>query len=165
MARDYITIGSAPSEEDCAKVGAEDYNSRMRVETDRFARLIRKKLGPEPEGARLAVKAFPHDFGTYHELACHFDDRYEEAVRYAFRCESEAPTRWEEEPAIPPKDRLAAEVCGSCTNAAHEQAGEIDDILADMLMLEMGADMADHLCDEVETNGAIVCGCACRNRR
>ena len=166
MASDYINIGPAPAEEDCAQVGSKDYNRRMRVETNRFMELIRKKLGPEPEGAHLTVKAFPHDFGTYYEVVCYYDDTQEEAVKYAFRCESEAPGMWEEESkdaaTVQLKDRLNAPVCDSCTNAAHDEgAGAI----AELLMLELGADMADHLCDEVETGGQIVCGCACRNGR
>lgn len=164
--QDYINIGSAPAEEDYAQVGSEDYYSRMRVETNRFIELIRKKLGPEPAGARLTVKAFPHDFGTYHEVVCYYDDNREEAIKYASRCESEAPCRWEEKPKdatpVQLKDRLTAPVCDSCTNAAHDEgAGDI----AELLMLEVGAEMADHLCDEEETGGQIVCGCACRNWR
>lgn len=169
--RDYIDIGSAPSGEDCAQVGAEDYHSRVRVECNRFIGLIRKTLGPEPEGARLSVKAFSHDFGTYHEVVCYFDDNSEEAMRYAFRCQDEAPTRWEQDelPAIPAtptlKDRLTAGVCDSCTSAAHEMVDEGMDGVAELLMLELGADVEDHLCDEVETAGQILCGCACRNGR
>ncbi len=92
--RDYISIGSTPCEEDCARVGSPDYHERSRDECRRFIELIRQKLGQEPDGARLAVKSFPHDFGTYHEVVCHYDDAYPESQRYAFRCESEAPTTW-----------------------------------------------------------------------
>ena len=63
--RDYVSIGSAPSDEDCVAVGSEDYYKKARAECQRFIEVIRKKLGPEPSGARLVVKSFPHDFGTY----------------------------------------------------------------------------------------------------
>lgn len=96
MARDYVTVGSTPAEEDCAQVGSPGYDLVARDECRRFVELLRKTFGPEPEGARLAVKAFSHDFGTYHEVVCYYDPTMEESVAYAFRCEGEAPTRWEE---------------------------------------------------------------------
>ena len=54
-------------------------------------------IGEEPEGTRLTIKANPHDFGTYYEVVCYFDDEDEEAARYAFRCEAEAPDEWDPE--------------------------------------------------------------------
>ena len=92
---DYISIGSTPCDEDCAQVGTDNYNTRARDECMRFISLIRKSLGSEPQGAKLTVKAFPHDFGTYHEVVCYYDDENEEATNYAFKCESEAPSTWQ----------------------------------------------------------------------
>jgi hypothetical protein len=94
--REYVNIGSSPVEEDCAQVGDPDYPTRAREECRRFIELIRMRLGPEPEGARLVIKAFPHDFGTYHEVVCWYDDEMPKSVDYAFKCESDAPSRWEE---------------------------------------------------------------------
>jgi hypothetical protein len=93
--RDYLTIGSAPCDEDCAQVGQPNYTWHAREECQRFIQLIRKKLGPEPEGARLAVKSFPHEFGDYLEVVCHFDTDMPDAVDYAYRCESDALATWE----------------------------------------------------------------------
>lgn len=93
--KDTIEIGSSPCDEDCVQVGADSYELLAREECNRFIELIRKKLGPEPEGARLFVKSNPHDFGTYLEVACRFDDENEAATRYAYRCEAEAPATWE----------------------------------------------------------------------
>jgi hypothetical protein len=96
--RDYIEIGSAPCDEDCVQVNSEgDYHQAMRAECRRFLELIRKKLGPEPPGAVLAIKSNPHDFGTYYEVVCHFDDSDEEARAYAFRCEAETPRTWDDD--------------------------------------------------------------------
>jgi hypothetical protein len=95
MARDWVDIGSAPSEEDCVQVeptGA--YLEPMRAECGRFLRLIRATLGDEPPGARLAIKSNPHDFGTYYEVVCYYDEGNEEAESYAWKCEEESPTRW-----------------------------------------------------------------------
>ena len=99
MARDYIDIGPTPCEEDCAQVGQPDYATKARAECNRFIELIRRALGPEPEGARLAVKSNPHDFGPYYEVVCYYDTDNEEATRYAYRCEGEAPVRWDDVPA------------------------------------------------------------------
>ena len=100
--RDDISIGSAPCEESCVQVNpVGDYHEAMRAECRRFLDLIRKKLGPEPEGARLAVKSNPHDFGTYYEVVCYFEDGDEEAREYALLCEGEAPTTWKDDTLSP----------------------------------------------------------------
>jgi len=95
--RDYIPYGPVPSGEDCEQVGRPDYDPvKARAECVRFISQIRKQFGPEPEGARLAVKSFPHDFGSYYEVVCYYDDSIEEAVTYAFNGE-ESWTTWEDE--------------------------------------------------------------------
>lgn len=94
--RDYINLGSTPPEESCAQVGSPDYLERARIECARYIQLIRAALGPEPTGARLATKLFPHEFGGYYEVVCHFDDTLPESLEYALRAESEAPTTWNE---------------------------------------------------------------------
>jgi len=95
MATDYVSIGPAPCDEECAQVGDDDYINKARSECQRYIALIRKVVGPEPFGARLVMQANHHDFGTYYEVICKYDEDNEEATQYAFRCEDEAPTRWE----------------------------------------------------------------------
>jgi hypothetical protein len=96
--RDYISIGSAPPLEDCVQVNPSgDYHEAMREECQRFRDLIRKKLGPEPPGAMLTVKSNPHDFDTYYDVVCYFDTENEEATKYAFRCEAEPPSTWDDD--------------------------------------------------------------------
>lgn len=93
--KDYLNIGPAPCDEDCVQVSKDhDYGPAQRKECNRFIRAIRAVLGPEPDGARLAVKGFPHDFGTYYEVVCWYDGAVPEAVDYANRCETEAPATW-----------------------------------------------------------------------
>lgn len=93
--RDYITIGSAPAEEPCVQVSStEAYSEPMWKECRRFLRLIREKLGAEPGTARLSVKGFPHDFGTYYEVVCSYDDNDEIGMEYAYKCEAESPANW-----------------------------------------------------------------------
>jgi len=166
MARDYIDIGSAPAEEDCAQVGSPDYHARARPECIRFIDLIRKVLGPEPEGATLQVKSNPHDFGSYLSVVCYFDDDNEAASDYAYRCESDGPTTWDAP--TPDGDQTPAarvsRVCDSCLAAAEEE-GIPDRESQAMVMSEMGGDLADHLCDQVEAPDlGLRCLCACRRR-
>ena len=86
--RDYMEIGSSPCDEPCVQVTKEgDYHEAMRDECRRFLELIRKKLGEEPPGARLAIKSNPHDFGTYLEVVCYYDDKDPTSTEYAYDCE------------------------------------------------------------------------------
>lgn len=91
----YIEIGAGPCEEECAQVGDKDYCTRAMDECNRFIDLIRKKLGPEPDGAKLKVMGFQHEFGTYHEVVCQYDDLKQESADYAYKVEANAPTHWE----------------------------------------------------------------------
>jgi hypothetical protein len=93
---EYFTIGATPCNEECAQLGAPDYSERVRVEGRAFIDLIRRVLGPEPRGARLHVKGFPHDFGTYHEVVCTYDPAVDGAETYALRCENDAPAEWDD---------------------------------------------------------------------
>lgn len=113
--RDFIDIGSAPAEEDCVSVSRDvDYLPAMRAECLRFIELIRKTLGPEPEGAHLAVKSNPHDFGTYYEVVCYFQDDDDEARKYAFRCQDDAPATWDAKPKPPPENSREVLQCADC---------------------------------------------------
>ena len=96
--RDYLSIASAPYDEPCVQVNSQgDYHEDMKAECRRFMELIRKKLGPEPPGARLAVKSNPHDFGTYYDVVCYYEDGDEEAANYAYRCEGDTPRTWDDD--------------------------------------------------------------------
>ena len=93
--RDKIEIGPVPCDEDCQQVGSVDYDPiRAKEECQRFIRNIRHVLGEEPEGAHLGISSNPHDFGNYYEVVCWYDDCLEEALNYAFKCESDSPTTW-----------------------------------------------------------------------
>jgi len=94
--QNYLVLAPAPIEEDCVCVGEEDYMPRARAECQRFIALLRKKFGPEPTGARLAVKSFPHDFGDYLEVICYFDETLPESVEYAYTCEANLPATWDD---------------------------------------------------------------------
>lgn len=91
---DYLELGSSPADEDCAQLGTDDYAARARAECQRYIALIRQVVGPEPAGAHLRIKGFPHDFGTYYAVVCAFTPESQEAIDYAWRCDAEAPTTW-----------------------------------------------------------------------
>ena len=58
--------------------------------------------------------------------------------------------------------RKRSQVCDSCCDSAYDDGVEAD--LQSTVMREFGGEMSDHLCDEVESNGDIKCGCGCRFR-
>ena len=92
---DYLEIGPVPADEDCQQCGTPDYNAvAAREECYRFIRAIRITVGHEPQGSWLTVRSNEHDFGTYYEVNVKYDDNYPEAIDYAFKVESEAPTTW-----------------------------------------------------------------------
>lgn len=93
--KDFLTLGPTPCEEPCAQVGEPDYREKALAECQRFILLLRQTFGPEPEGAWLSVKWFPHDFGSYCEVVCHYTTNSPASVDYAFRCEAETPATWE----------------------------------------------------------------------
>ena len=93
---DYINIGSTPAAEDCAQVGSSTYPAESRRESERFIRGILHHFGMPPEGARVASRTFPHDFGSYREVVVYFVEDKPDAVDYALRVESECPETWEE---------------------------------------------------------------------
>ena len=95
--RDYLNIGSSPACEDCAQVGSDYYFDRSRIELRAFRNELIRVFGEPPFGAELRIKAFPHDFGTYHEVVCYFDDNEPESMEYAFRMENHAPENWDRE--------------------------------------------------------------------
>lgn len=93
--QDAIWLGPTPAEEPCVRVGVEGYGPRARAECQAYVHQLRRTFGPEPDGAKLAVRECDHDLGQYFEVVCAFDDQIPEAVDYAYRCEQNAPTTWD----------------------------------------------------------------------
>lgn len=92
--RDYIELGATPCGEFCADIGDPDYPQKSRAECQRFIALLRKTFGHEPPGAHLETRTFEHDYGTYREVVCYYDEGNEPALEYAMQCESHAPENW-----------------------------------------------------------------------
>lgn len=96
---DFLELGCTPSDEECAQVGEDNYESNARAECERYIQLLRTLFGPEPEGAALRVKQFPHDFGYYLEVVCYYSGPV--ARDYAFHIENNAPATWDTVAVIP----------------------------------------------------------------
>ena len=96
MPYEQVDLGPVPGEEMAASVGAEDYLERSTRECLVYKRML-SRLHPIPEGidAKLAVKSFPHDFGTYREVVVKFDPNDEAATNYAYDLESNSPASWD----------------------------------------------------------------------
>jgi len=94
---EWLYIGAAPPEESCAQVGSDGYMARARRECQAYINLLRRVVGPEPEGAQLRIRSDQHDLGTYLSVACYYDPAIEATIDYAFRCEGHGPQEWDEE--------------------------------------------------------------------
>ena len=113
MPYDHLDLGSAPSDEDCASAGDDDYDVRAQRECRALRRQFVRMLGEPPLLACFGILVDPHDFGSYYSLVIHFDPNDPEAVAYAIRCDEEAPDQWDvaarlELDAARRRDRLAA---------------------------------------------------------
>jgi hypothetical protein len=97
MVMDSINLASAPVDEECAQLGSDGYYERAKRECNAFIRQLRREFGDEPVGARLYIKSQPHDFGSYYEVECKFDEKFPKAIEYAFELEANLPENWDEE--------------------------------------------------------------------
>lgn len=97
MAREYITLGATPAEEDCAQVGRDDYRKRSRWEMKAYIEQLKRMFPDMPESCTLQSKGFQHDYGTYHEVCIFYDPEIEESVDYALTLEGSLPAEWDEE--------------------------------------------------------------------
>jgi len=96
-----LTIGSSPTEEDCAQVGSADFSELSRLECQLYKEALQLAY-PPPTGAYFAIKSFPHDYGTCQEVCAVYSEDSEEAVTWAFMAEDGLPT-WSDDA----KNRLA----------------------------------------------------------
>ena len=110
--RNYLTLGSSPSDESCAQVGSDNYAKQVRMETRALINQL-ERIHPVPgEGQDTALKApsgwencsflpyyavrsFPHDFGSYHEVCAIYDDNHELSVQWAYKAEELFPEEWD----------------------------------------------------------------------
>ena len=58
---------------------------------------------------------------------------------------------------------MANLVCETCIEALEEEG--VPEGAEASMAIDMGADIADHLCDQIESDGDIQCACACHPRK
>jgi hypothetical protein len=95
MPGSLFALGTVPAQEASARPSESDYAARAFAQCQRFIALLRRRLGPEPEGARLGIRRSDADFDPYLEVVVRFDEQDPAARKYAARCDRDAPTRWE----------------------------------------------------------------------
>ena len=98
--RELMDLGvTTPALEDCAQVGsrAYDYLDRARKEARVLIDLIRRVVGPEPQGASLGTKLHEHDFGQYMTVVVRYDADNPAAVQFAYDCDDRLPDSWDEQ--------------------------------------------------------------------
>ena len=103
--RDYITIGPAPSDEDCVQLeSGGDYWADMKAECNRYRDYLEgmfpfwEQMIDDPDdlhgGARFTVKTHVHDFGRYAEVAVVYDDNSRLETEFAIFVEHHTPRYW-----------------------------------------------------------------------
>jgi hypothetical protein len=87
--RDYLYIGPAPWDAHCVSTGVTPDLRRLNLlECNAYILALRRRYGPEPEGASLRPRTEDHDSGLYAEVVCWYDVSSEAATRYAYEVES-----------------------------------------------------------------------------
>lgn len=92
---DRLDLGSAPSDEDCAQLGSDDYEVRAKRECRALVNQLKRQCGTPPPNTRFRIKSNPHDFGTYYSVVIEFDPEDDEAAAYAYRCDEASPSQWD----------------------------------------------------------------------
>ena len=96
--REFLTLGSAPFEEDCVQVNPdEDYLPAMVKEVKKFVQFLDNRFLNIPDSAYFGVRSDNHDFGTYKEAAIYYDSDDKESEQFAMFVESHLPALWNDE--------------------------------------------------------------------
>ena len=117
MARDVITLRPVPAAESPAQVGDSGYAEIAFLQCRRYIAVLRREIGPEPDGARLRVRRSGIDVDPYIDVVVEYDDQKPAAVDYAHRCERDAPIRWEAEAPAMERVRTAERADGGGAGA------------------------------------------------
>lgn len=93
--REYLELGSVPFGENCVQVGADDYYTKYREESNRYIEQLKHRF-PEINNVNcyFSIKGFPHEFGTYHEVVINYNDNDDAAINFAFFVENNLPEYW-----------------------------------------------------------------------
>lgn len=92
---EFVVIGSAPANEAIPSAPPAD-EALVKKTAEVFARQVVRHLGPAPVGVEIKVERIADAESTIYCAVCYYDATSEEAFEYAWRCGTEAPTRWDE---------------------------------------------------------------------
>lgn len=92
LVSNYIELGPVPYGENCEQVGTEGYDPQKAIRECRAYANQLKRIWPDGD---FRVKAFHHDFGTYHEVCAFYSNEHEENI--AFEAEDSGPEHWDDE--------------------------------------------------------------------
>jgi hypothetical protein len=92
---EQIELGPVPYEEQCQQLGPSYDAAEAQRECTIYMMQLVRQHGAPPDGVRLRVKGFPHDFGFYYEVVVSFDSNDEKQAEYAYKLESDGPANWD----------------------------------------------------------------------
>ncbi len=92
---DFINIGATPYGEECVQVGSDDYMKYAQIQCNIFQEQLERQFSNPPPRTWFSVKSFPHEFGSYLEVVCHFDDADEASMDWAYNVEGNGPEYWD----------------------------------------------------------------------
>lgn len=144
--QDYMNLAGAPYDEECVQVQTgKDYEPEMRKECKRFMRALERYYAlVQPDGAWFRVTSNPHDFGTYYEVACMYNDDWTDTELFALYCESETPGTWDALENGAPLDKETYQKW--CDTKLADMVGDTDD---------WDDETNDQPSDKSDTDGAV----------
>lgn len=97
--RNFLELSCVPLEEDCAKLGEENYDEDAQIQCNKYVSLLQRIF---PDFTKFdvvfKVKANPHDFGTYYEVVAEYEEG-SVGESYALYVEHYLPLKWSDEKA------------------------------------------------------------------
>lgn len=114
--REYLELGPTPCSEDCAQLGTDGFQERVRREAAVYVRQLKRIVGsmgePVPESFSLGIRSFSHDFGSYVEVVAYYSD--EASAHLAFELEANIPEWWDEQARAELGTLRGGEPCPRC---------------------------------------------------
>jgi hypothetical protein len=94
--KDYLYLGTTPSDEQCPQVGKDD--GSLIAEICNIYRKQLQTLATELNfEVAIVVRSCNHDFGTYYEVAAKYDSNNERHMNEAFELDGKVPQYWNDE--------------------------------------------------------------------
>lgn len=102
MMKDFIQLGSTPTEEECAQVGTDDGFERSKKECSVYIAQLNRQFPKQPGNCYFKTKTFQHSIGKndiaeIKEVVLFFENNDEEESKWAFALEERLPDHWDEQ--------------------------------------------------------------------